>query len=272
MGLISNFFNYSKPGPGVNKDEDKKRRFFLWFELFFRKFWKMIQMNLLYMLFWVPAVAAGYLLADFNPVLSAFAFLAIGAVTIGPATAGTVYVLRCFATETPVFIWSDFWRNFKENFKQSAAAFLLNALALYACMIAYQFYGQWLGDGLLTVFFKALVLLVGAVICFECFHVFLVIVTVDLKMKDVLKNSFFFAVLNFGRNLWSTLFGIGFLWLEFYLFWPLSGFIMPFVGLIIPLFIFTFNAYPVVEKYIINPYIESRKEFAEEDEPVFEDN
>ena len=54
MGLISNMFNYSKPGPGVEKEEQQKRRFFLFFELFFRKFWKLIQLNLLYLLFWIP--------------------------------------------------------------------------------------------------------------------------------------------------------------------------------------------------------------------------
>ena len=40
MGLISNMFNYSKPGPGIEKEEQQKRRFFLFFELFFRKFFR----------------------------------------------------------------------------------------------------------------------------------------------------------------------------------------------------------------------------------------
>ena len=31
MGLISNMFNYSKPGPGIEKEEQQKRRFFLFF-------------------------------------------------------------------------------------------------------------------------------------------------------------------------------------------------------------------------------------------------
>lgn len=270
MGVFSNFFNYSKPGPGVDKDEEKKRRFFLFFELFFRKFWKMIQLNLLYLVCWIPAVFASLYLADFHPLLGVVGALVVGAVTIGPATAGAVYVLRCYTTETPVFLASDFFRNFKENFKQSAAAFLFNALLLYSCYVSYNMYGEYFGGGFLSIVFKALVLLMGIVVLFETFHVFLVIVTVDLKFKDVLKNCFLFSVLNFFRNFWSLVFGIGFLWIE-YLFYPLSGFVFPFFGFIVSLFIFTFNAYPVVEKYIINPYYEENKPDEQEESPLFED-
>ena len=34
-----------KEGPGVSKDAPEKKRFFLFFELYFRKFWKMIELN-----------------------------------------------------------------------------------------------------------------------------------------------------------------------------------------------------------------------------------
>lgn len=66
-------FNYSKPGPGVDKNGPKKKRFFLFFELYFRKFWKMIELNLLFLVCCIPIV------------------------TIGPAIAGMTYVLRNYA-------------------------------------------------------------------------------------------------------------------------------------------------------------------------------
>lgn len=88
MGLISNMFNYSKPGPGIEKEEQQKRRFFLFFELFFRKFWKLIQLNLLYILFWIPPLIAGTLLTPYNATLAYLAFFLVGTFTAGPATAG----------------------------------------------------------------------------------------------------------------------------------------------------------------------------------------
>ena len=81
MGLISNMFNYSKPGPGVEKEEQQKRRFFLFFELFFRKFWKLIQLNLLYLLFWIPPLIAGTLLTPYNATLAYLAFFLVGTFT-----------------------------------------------------------------------------------------------------------------------------------------------------------------------------------------------
>ena len=63
-------FNYSKPGPGVDKDGPQKKRFFYFFELFGRKFWKLIELNLLYLVCCIPIV------------------------TIGPATCGLVYILQ----------------------------------------------------------------------------------------------------------------------------------------------------------------------------------
>ena len=269
MGLISNLFNYAKPGPGVEKNQQQKRRFFLFFELFFRKFWKLIQLNLLYVLFWIPPLIAGTLLTPYNATFAYLAFFLIGTFTAGPATAGAVYILRNFATETPVFLLSDFFQQVKENYKQSADAFLLNSLAFFACYASYLFYGEHLDMGFMNYLFKAMVLIMAVLIAFETFHVFLMIVTVDLKLKDILKNCFLFSLLNLIRNFCSLLFAVGFLWLE-YKFFPLSMFIFPFIGLTFPLFIITFNAYPVVKKYAIDPYFESQGN-AQDDESLFED-
>ena len=269
MGLISNMFNYSKPGPGIEKEEQQKRRFFLFFELFFRKFWKLIQLNLLYILFWIPPLIAGTLLTPYNATLADLAFFLVGTFTAGPATAGAIYILRNFATQTPVFLLSDFFQQFKENYKQSALAFLFNSLALFACYASYLFYGEHLNMGFMNYVFKAMVLIMALIVAFETFHVFLMIVTVDLKLRDIFKNCFLFSILNLVRNFCSLLFAVGFLWLE-YKFFPLSMFIFPFIGLTLPLFIITFNAYPVVKKYAIDPYYETQGDKLE-DESVFED-
>ena len=42
-------FNY-KPSPGVDKGRPIKNRFSTFFELYFRKFWKLLELNLLFAL------------------------------------------------------------------------------------------------------------------------------------------------------------------------------------------------------------------------------
>ena len=42
MGFLG-LFNYSKPGPGIAKDAPKKKTFFVFFETFFRNFWKFLE-------------------------------------------------------------------------------------------------------------------------------------------------------------------------------------------------------------------------------------
>lgn len=48
MAGFLGFGNYDKPGKGVGKDEPQKHAFFYFFELYFRKFWKIIEANLLF--------------------------------------------------------------------------------------------------------------------------------------------------------------------------------------------------------------------------------
>lgn len=72
-------FDYSKPGPGISKDAPKKRGFIEFWEIFFRKFWKLLQVNLLYLVTSIPVV------------------------TLGLSNAGLTYITRNFTREKPVF-------------------------------------------------------------------------------------------------------------------------------------------------------------------------
>ena len=113
MGL---FGNYAKEGPGVKKDEPQKKRFFYFFELYFRKFGKLITLSLLYSLFILPI----FIVTHFVLLGNTFAciFYLIPILTVGPATAGATYVLRNFAREEPTFLAGDFFEAFRSNYKR----------------------------------------------------------------------------------------------------------------------------------------------------------
>ena len=113
MGL---FNRYMKEGPGVAKDAPQKHAFVVFFEIFFRKFWKLINLNLIYFLFCLPIV------------------------TIGPATAGFTYVLRNFSREQHSFVWMDFIDAFRANWKQSLVVSIVDAIVIYLSVINFGFY------------------------------------------------------------------------------------------------------------------------------------
>lgn len=59
MAGFFGLFDYSKEGPGVDKNAPKKKGFVVFFEIYFRKFWKLICANLLYVLFTIPILTIG---------------------------------------------------------------------------------------------------------------------------------------------------------------------------------------------------------------------
>ena len=251
------FFNYSKPGPGVDKDAPQKKRFFFFFELYGRKFWKLVQLNLLFCLCCIPIV------------------------TIGPAIAGMTYILRNFAQERPVFMVSDFFDAFKSNFKQSFLFWLLDTLVTSVCTISFVWYFVNAGLSWAMAIPLGFCILVEVLLMFMRFHAYLMMVTVDLPLQHIIKNSLIFAFLGLKTNLIS-LFFVLLIMVPAVWFFPVS--VLPGILLVFSTvgFIVVFNAYPYLVKYIIEPHErkvreemgedeEDDEEEDEDDEPIFTD-
>lgn len=177
MGIFMR--NYNKPGKGVDELAPKSEGATLFFEIFLRKFWKFIQVNLLYVLALIPTFAIVYFLAGAisNAVLTTYAnqvasivglsapdlsnpdysmiyilvdngiriFAAIVFTVFwgaGPATAGMHYIMRNYAREENSFILSDFWDAVKDNFKQSIIVFIVDVIMMFVFFYAIIFYGS----------------------------------------------------------------------------------------------------------------------------------
>lgn len=258
MAGFFGLFDYSKPGKGVDKEGPQKKRIFYFFELFFRKFWKIITINMIYILFCIPIV------------------------TIGPATVALQKVLRDFSNERPVFLFSDFFEAFKKNFKQGFVVGLLDAVLIFLLGVSiYFYYQQTLLDK--TFFYVPLCISIcaGFVIMLMNFYIFLMISTLDMKLFPMIKNAFYLAILGIKTNLLTLVFtaaitiGISFL----------NILIAMLIGIVIFFalynFIVVFNSYQYIEKFVISPYYEKTGErrpdvyYSDEedafDESVFED-
>lgn len=248
---------YETPGKGVDKDAPQKKRFFLFWEIFARKFWKLIPLSLLYTLMCLPVI------------------------TIGPATAGLTCVLRNFATEQPTFVWSDFFDAFKKNWKNSFIVSLLNALAILLLVTAIPFYYSAVSQSMLFYIPLALCLSAAFIAVMMNYYIYLMVISLDLKLRLIIKNAFLLSCAAIKTNILTSITVFVFVLLAvltfpyltymYIIFMAVIGF--AFLGLVI-----CFNSYPKIMKYIVDPFYEKVNRLkpldeAEEEkpEPIFKD-
>lgn len=268
MAGFLGFGNYSKPGRGVSKDEPQKNSFFLFFELYFRKFWKLIEVNMLYFVlcipFFIPFILAN-IYAHNNVVLYYISMIPIIGIAI--VTSGFTYILRNFAREMPVFIWSDFIDTMKKNWKQSLIFGAIDLVAFFIISFSINFYYHQVSNNNLFSIPFVLCVLCTVIFVFMQYYIFPMLVTFYLNTKQILKNAFIFAFAGLGRNIVITFF-CGLLALAVYLFSPISLFLAPFILLSTFGFIIVFNSWRVIDKFMMPKDEDSE---TEDDEVIFKD-
>lgn len=222
MGIFNR--NYSKPGPGISKNAPKKKGLNLFYEILFRKFWKIIQLNIMYIVTLIPTFAVVFILSgmisnklavnyDTISGLTGTAFSEVDSARIsitmdllirllvsifftvfwggGPVTSGFIYILRSFVWEDSVFLASDYFKHIKSNFKQSLIVWIIDIVVFTVMCYAYFFYSSMTN----IMFFLKYVILVLAFF-YTMLHLFLyhLLVTYKLSISKLYKNSALFAL------------------------------------------------------------------------------
>ena len=218
----------SKPGPGISKNEPEKRRFFLFFELLGAKIGKLFQLNFIYTIAIIPLFIGLYFsislnrdlksLADLakmpiftiNPDYISLIILAVSVFITGPATAGSVFVLRNLQRREHAWIWSDFWAQFKKNYLQGVAMAAIDIVVYTLLYVAFNFYMYIMPADMPaagTMMPKIAAGLIGAVtIIFTWAHyyIYTMMVTFKLKLNKIIKNSIIFALGKLWHNILIT--------------------------------------------------------------------
>lgn len=275
MAFLGLFGNYNKPGPGVNKDEPPKAAPIRFFQIFLRKFGKLVQANLIFML--PTAVVAALMVALYmfpthiflnvpsdggSLTLDAWAMYVtpLPLILLFPFMAGLTFISRNFAREEHAFVWSDFWDAVKNNWKY----FLLNGVILYAAYfilsfsMIYYYNGAYEQKLYYVPFWLCIV--ITLILLFAQYYLPVIFITFDLKFGHAFKNALIFTMAGLWRNLLLTII-LGALVLLIIGVIP----IMPLtVMLLIFLFVFiffsfcsfliNFTIYPVIDRYMIKPY------------------
>lgn len=281
MGL----FNKNKTGAGIDKNAPEKKRIVVYFEILFRKFWKLLTVNLLYSVFLIPLVLVFYALFEMNNLTSklvvAGASLIAFILVFGPATAGVFKIMRSYTLERNSFILTDFKKAFTENYKKSLLMGIIDIVVLFSVYAAITVYPDMAKtqDSYMAYVPMVLSISLGIGIIFISFYSYLLIVATDVSFKDVIRNSIVLTCLTIKKNLLTfviTLLITGvFVVLTIINLYTILAF--PFVPATIIMFTITFNSYPVIQKYVINPYYEQKGEVNPEledsvsEEVLFED-
>ncbi len=249
------FYSYRKAGSGVQKGGPRKKPFFLFWEIFGAKFWKFFEINLIYTLFCLPVV------------------------TFGPATAAMTQIMRKFYLGDPIFVFHEFKAAFKKNFKQGLIIGIIDLFLIALLVFDINFYVALLQQeaDMSMRLMLALSLAMGFFVIMMHFYIYPQIVTLDLNLRQIIKNSFILMVVGFKRS-FIAFFSWGALVVLMVLGFPYTVLVLPFLPVAWMSFIATFCAYPVIQKHIIDPFYESKGEknpeyslYDTEEEAVFVD-
>jgi uncharacterized membrane protein YesL len=280
MAGFFGFFDYTRPGPGVAKDAPPKPRFFQFFEIFSRKFWSLVKLNLLFTLFSLPALIALLFVSEFyiqgnifpNEPFFDFVikfvfgalFFCIPLVTVGPAQAGFTYVLRNYAREEHAFLWWDFKEHALKNFKQGMIVSLIDLVVVILVGIDINIYMQLKSDSILTTIASVFLILAFIVYLMMHLYIYPMMVTFKLSIKQLYRNALIFAVIKFFPNLLILIVCAGLIYASFI--YPVIGFILfPLITVSVIGFVTNFYVYPKMKRYIMDKVETPNQELTEED-------
>lgn len=112
----------------------------------------------------------------------------------GPFTAGLSYVTRNWARDEHAFIWTDFKDAVKENWKQSLVLSVITSFIPLTVYLGWTFYGQMAANNAIMAVPQVLIVLVGIIWAISITYMHPMVVTYELKMKDVIRNGLLLGV------------------------------------------------------------------------------
>lgn len=163
------FPDYTKAGPGVDRNAPNKAGSALFIDIFCREFTTLLKLNLIFLVSCIPIVTIGP--------------------SIGAMTAVTVKMVK----DEPSDIYYDFKQAFKRNWKQSFILSLFGGLTLIIIISAFLYYFQLEGIS----YYSMMLIIAIVTIAFGMIwiYVYPMAVSVNLKLHHIIKNSFILSVM-----------------------------------------------------------------------------
>lgn len=260
--MAFDFFNIQKPGKGVEKKEYVPRVEMFW-DLLWRKGWMMVKTNAIYLVanivvlifiwFGYATVSTGILATLKGSVFLSAATLYLSVIGIGFIIPGLSFLTRYFVCQRHVFLFSDFFEQITANFKKGIMLFIADSLIIYLSTVAYALYGK-LAVTNNIMFIPLGILTAGLLIYFMMhFYIYPIMVTFDLGLKDVLKDSLLLTLAHLPWN-FLILFIISVIsFLLYFLNTTIGLIIATVIGIALINFIVNFMVDPIIYKHLYIP-------------------
>lgn len=267
MGDLPGFWDFTRPGRG-DIDDNRYHPFIRFWRRYGRHFTRLIAVNALYALITMPVFV--WLMSLINvasmemglgaisvlgtvlmsivinwpgPLLAVLLVASI--LLMGPATAALSYATLNCAWDRPGMFWAGFWSAWKENWKQALPVGIVDVLACFVTL--YYLVDGTAVFGQLGAVLKVIWCTMMLIYCMIRVYLYPIMVTVELSLSDLIKNSMILAVLQLWRPLVVILIA------------TLLCLLCVIADiLIVPCFLYSFVAFsaafftqPVIEKYLI---------------------
>ncbi len=233
-GLITRLLEGKEKSEEYARSTLPTNRWQLFWDIFKGNFGKIVKVNLLMLIFFIPLIAViilGYLMNESNGVIYPFASnlavgypavpgqqglsemltlqtnfmlyagIALASLVAAVGLAGGMYVVRNMVWTEGIFVANDFWRGIKLNYKNALQATLFFTLALFLCGTLISFAEFSLVAGAISKGQKVWMHVSMAtsyvfIVCAALMTFWMIALGVNYKLKFItmLKNSFLMTV------------------------------------------------------------------------------
>lgn len=301
MGIFGG--GYTKEGKGVDKNEPKKKGFFLFIDILIHKISKLIGANCLYTMtsiIWIAVLYfLGGLMISSTEIVGSIAerinaveaginqeemqgsimlllqlVFSIGIFTLwgsGPASSAYAYINRCFTRGVHAWVVSDGVDKFKENFKQGMLVVMFDLIILVFAVNAMHFY-HVLYTGTSNILWLVLeYLIIMVLIVYTMMHpyIYQIMVTFECSIWSVYKNALIITFAKLPVSFILLSLGTTVIFALFTYLNPLAAALIAVIaGLCITRYPSEFYAARVIERSILKDMKEKQPkiEYIEEDE------
>ena len=217
MGLFDRFY-YGKAGKADYTEMDMpKTRVALFFQVLKERFFDLIKVNFLQLIFWIPflmwtalnisaiqaidvsayegqANAGAELMSTMSGYVVIWLACLIPCILItGPSSAGSAYLMRNWARDQHAFLFSDFKDAFKSNWKQALGVSAMTCILPIVVYTAMMYYSQLANSNVLMFVPMVVVLSVALMWALMLPLLYSMMIGYEMSFKTLLKNSFLMA-------------------------------------------------------------------------------
>jgi len=218
--------SFVREGPSIEKNEPQKKGMSLFFQLLIARFWDIIKLNMLFIIYSIPIV------------------------TIGPAFGAMTTITMSMVENKHIFIFSDFHEAFKANWKQSLICSFISCIAFILLNISLQFYFKLAQNNSMFYIVFFFCFFITVLFGLAWLYIYPLLTTVCLSLKDIFKNAILLSITCIKNTLLGALiYGI-ILGLNVFLF-PLSLPLILILTFSLLSFISSFATCSGIKKYII---------------------